>query len=55
MTRTQLLQEIRRMRLVEAYVGWQVRRLTRGDAPRRRQAQYPLLETPSTRHIVATR
>ena len=28
MTRTKLLQEIRRMRFVEAYVGWQARRLT---------------------------
>ena len=34
MTRTQLLQEIRRMRFVEAYVGWQARRLTQGEAAR---------------------
>ena len=34
MTRTQLLQEIRRMRFVEAYVGWQALRLTQGEAAR---------------------
>ena len=34
MTRTKLLQEIRRMRFVEAYVGWQARRLTQGEAAR---------------------
>ena len=34
MTRTELLQEIRRMRFVEAYVGWQTRRLTQGEAAR---------------------
>jgi len=34
MTRTQLLEEIRRMRFVEAYVGWQSRRLTQGEAAR---------------------
>ena len=34
MTRTQLLQEIRRMRFVDAYVGWQARRLTQGEAAR---------------------
>ena len=34
MTRTQLLQEIRRMRFVESYVGWQARRLTQGEAAR---------------------
>ena len=27
MTRTKVLQEIRRMRFVEAYVGWQARRV----------------------------
>ena len=32
MTRTQLLQEIRRMRFVEAYVGWQARRLNQREA-----------------------
>ena len=34
MTRTQVLQEVRRMRLKEAYGGWQERRLTlRGGGP----------------------
>ena len=41
MTRTQLLQEIRRMRFVEAYVGWQARRLTQGEAARVRVHRYP--------------
>ena len=30
MTKTQVLQEIRRMRFEEAYGGWQERRLTQG-------------------------
>ena len=34
MNGTKLLQEIRRMRFVEAYVGWQARRLTQGEAAR---------------------
>ena len=34
MTRTQVLQEIRRMRFEEAYGGWQERRLTHSDAER---------------------
>lgn len=32
MNRTKVLQEIRQMRFVEAYVGWQARRLTQGHA-----------------------
>ena len=32
MNRTKALQEIRQMRFVEAYVGWQARRLTQGHA-----------------------
>ena len=32
MTRTQALQEIRRMRFEEAYGGWQSRRLTQEEA-----------------------
>ena len=34
MTRTQVLQEIRRMRFEEAYGGWQSRRLTQEEAAR---------------------
>ena len=34
MTRTQVLQEIRRMRFKEAYGGWQERRLTQEEAAR---------------------
>ena len=34
MTRTQVLQEIRRMRFEEAYGGWQERRLTQEEAAR---------------------
>ena len=34
MTRTQLLQELRRMRFNEAYGGWQERRLTQEEAVR---------------------
>ena len=34
MTRTQVLQEIRRMRFEEAYTGWQSRRLTQEEAAR---------------------
>ena len=34
MTGTQLLQEIRRMRFVEAYVGWQEQRLSLGAGAR---------------------
>ena len=34
MTRTQVLQEIRRMRFNEAYGGWQERRLTQEEAAR---------------------
>ena len=34
MTRTQVLQEIRRMRFAEAYGGWQERRLTQEEAAR---------------------
>ena len=34
MTRTQLLQELRRMRFQEAYGGWQERRLTQEVAAR---------------------
>ena len=34
MTRTQMLQEIRRMGLKEAYGGWQERRLTQEEAAR---------------------
>ena len=34
MTRTQVLQEIRRMRFEEAYGGWQARRLTQEEAAR---------------------
>ena len=34
MTRTQVLQEIRRMRFREAYGGWQERRLTQEEAAR---------------------
>ena len=34
MNRTKVLQEIRRMRFVEAYAGWQARRLTQGEAAR---------------------
>ena len=33
MNRTKMLQEIRQMRFVEAYAGWQARRLTQGKAP----------------------
>ena len=32
MTRTQLRQELRRMRFDEAYGGWQERRLTQADS-----------------------
>ena len=32
MNRTKVLQEIRQMRFVEAYAGWQARRLTQGEA-----------------------
>ena len=34
MTRTQVLQEVRRMRFAEAYGGWQERRLTQEEAAR---------------------
>ena len=34
MTRTQVLQEIRRMRFAEAYGGWQERRLSQEEAAR---------------------
>lgn len=34
MTRTQLLQEIRRVRFEEAYGGWRKRRLTQEEAAR---------------------
>ena len=34
MTRTQVLQEIRRMRFKEAYGGWRERRLTQEEAAR---------------------
>ena len=34
MIRTQVLQEIRRMKLKEAYDGWRARRLTQEEAAR---------------------
>ena len=40
MNRTKVLQEIRQMRFVEAYVGWQARRLTQGESRRGREPRY---------------